>query len=245
MTERYYRKTAAIVGALFIIATATSVATVPFLGSALDGHDFILKISDNENGINMASMLMIILATSLVGIGALMFPVLREQSEGLGMAYVGIRLVEGIFIVLSSVCLLGMLSMGQDYAAGRLDQASSQSVGALLSSIRDWSLMFGTLFFLSLGGLVLNYVLYRSRLVPRWLSAWGLVGGVGILIYGTMGLFGTDTNSFDTASLLAAPIAVQEMVFASWLIIKGFNTPIRAKEKAEMGSEPVNSLSKA
>jgi hypothetical protein len=245
MTERYYRKTAAIVGALFIIATAASLATVPFLGSALDGHDFILKISENENGVMMASMLMIILATSLVGIGALMFPVLRKDFEGLGMAYTGIRFVEGIFIVLSSVCLLGMVTMGQDYAAGRLDQASSQSMGALLISIRDWSLMFGTLFFLSLGGLVLNYVLYRSRLVPRWLSAWGLVGDVGILIYGVMGLFGTDTNVFDIASLLAAPIAVQEMVFASWLIIKGFNTPTRSMDKLQKADESVDALSNA
>ena len=123
------------------------------------------------------------------------------------------------------VCLLGMLSMGQDYAAGHLDEAGSQSMGALLISLRGWSLLFGTLIFLSLGGLALNYILYRSRLVPRWLSAWGLIGDVCILIYGTMGLFGTDTNSFDATTLLAAPIAVQEMVFASWLIIKGFYTP--------------------
>jgi hypothetical protein len=245
MTEKYYRKTAAIVGALFIIATATSLATVPFLGSTLDGHDFILKITDNENGVMMASMLMTILATSVVGIGALMFPVLRKHSEGLGMAYAGIRLVEGIFIVLSSVCLLGMLSMGQDYAAGLLDQASSQSMGTLLISIRDWSLTFGTLFFLSLGGLALNYVLYRSKLVPRWLSGWGLIGDAGILIYGIMGLFGADTNVFDAASLLAAPIAVQEMVFASWLIIKGFKAPISAEEKLEMGNGSVNVSSKA
>jgi hypothetical protein len=237
MTERYYRKTAAIVGALFIIATATSLATVPFLGSALEGQDFILKITNNGNGVMMASMLMTILAISVVGIGALMFPILRKQFEGFGIAYAGIRLVEGIFIVLSSVCLLGMLSMGQDYAAGRLDQASSQSIGALLISIRDWSLMFGTLFFLSLGGLVLNYVLYKSRLVPRWLSTWGLVGGVGILIYGMMGLFGTDTNAFDIASLLAAPIAVQEMVFASWLIIKGFDEPMTAPAMDLDGSQ--------
>jgi hypothetical protein len=138
--------------------------------------------------------------------------------------------VEAIFIIVSSVCLLGMLSMGQDYAAG-LDEAGSQSIGALLISLREWSLLFGTLFFLSLGGLVLNYILYRSRLVPRWLSAWGLIGDVGILIYGTMGLFGTDTNSFDATTLLALPIAVQEMVFASWLIVKGFDTPINVTEK--------------
>ncbi|HEX9907010.1 MAG TPA: DUF4386 domain-containing protein [Thermoplasmata archaeon] len=228
MTERYYRKTAAIVGALFIVATAASLATAPLLGSALDGPDYLLGLPDVENDIMMAAVFETILATSLIGIGALMFPVLRKHVEGLGIAYAGIRLVEAIFIVVGAVCLLGMLSMGQDYAAGRLDEVGSQSMGALLLSLREGSLLFGTLIFLSLGGLALNYVLYRSRLVPRWLSAWGLVGDVGILIYGTMGLFGTDTSSFDATTLLAAPIAVQEMVFASWLIVKGFDTPTNA-----------------
>lgn len=218
-----HRKTAMIVGVLFIIATAASLATAPLLGSALDGPDYLLELPDIENNIMMAAMFETILAISLIGIGALMFPILRRHAEGLGMAYAGIRLVEAIFIVVAAVCLLGMLSMGQDYAAGSLDEAGSQSMGALLISLFEYSLLFGTLIFLSLGALVLNYVLYRSRLVPRWLSAWGLIGGVGILIYGTMGLFGTDTNSVDATTLLAAPIAVQEMVFASWLILKGFN----------------------
>ncbi len=228
MEESYYRKTAAIVGALFIIATATSIAAIPFLGTALDEPDYVLGLPDIENDVVIATMLMTILAISLVGIGALMFPILRKHAEGLGMAYAGIRLVEAIFIIFSTVCLLGMLSMGQDYAAGRLDEASAQSVGALLFALREWSLLFGTLIFLGLGGLTLNYILYRSRLVPRWLSAWGLIGGVGILIYGTIGLFGTETSSFDATTLLAAPIAVQEMVFATWLIVKGFNDPINA-----------------
>jgi len=228
MTEKYYRKTAAIVGALFIIATVASLATALFLGSALDGPDYLLELPDIENNIMMAAMFETILAISLIGIGALMFPILRRHVEGLGMAYAGIRLVEAIFIVVAAVCLLGMLSMGQDYAAGSLDEAGSQSMGALLISLYESSLLFGTLIFLSLGCLALNYVLYRSRLVPRWLSAWGLIGGVGILIYGTMGLFGTDTSSFDATTLLAAPIAVQEMVFASWLILKGFDTPTNA-----------------
>jgi len=225
MTERYFRKTAVIVGALFIIATASSIASIPFLGTDLDAPDYVLGLPDIENDIVIAAMLMTILAISLVGIGALMFPVLRRHAEGLGMAYTGFRVVEAIFIIFSTVSLLGMLSIGQDYAAGQLDEASARSMGALLSTLRDWSLLFGTVIFLGLGCLTLNFLLYRSKLVPRWLSVFGIIGGVGILIYGIMGLFGTETSSFDATTLLAAPIAVQEMVFASWLIIKGFNTP--------------------
>jgi hypothetical protein len=235
MKEGYYRKTAAIVGALFILATVTSLASGVILGSALDGPDYLLNLPEIENEIIMAALFETILAISLVGIGALMFPVLRKQNEGLGMAYAGIRIMEAVFIVVSAVCLLLMLTMGQDYAAGNLVEADSRSLGALLISLRGTSFLFGTLIFLSLGGLALNYILYRSRLVPRWLSAWGLIGGVGILIYGTIGLFGTDTNSFDITTLLAAPIAVQEMVFASWLIIKGFNAPTIAVEKEVEG----------
>ncbi len=236
MTEAYYRKTAVIVGALFIIATATSLASASFLGMDLGGPD-VLKLSGIKNDVMMAAMFETILAISVFGIGALMFPILRKHVEGLGMAYAGIRLIEATFIVVGTVCLLGMLSMGQDYAAGHLDLVGSQSMVALLSSIREWSELFGTLIFLSLGGLVLNYILYRSKLVPRWLSVWGLIGDVGILIYGTMGLFGTPTNSFDATSLLAAPIAVQEMVFASWLIIKGFNEPKDASIRRSVISE--------
>jgi hypothetical protein len=225
MTEKYYRKTAAIVGALFIIATVTSIVSGIFLGTALEGIDYLINLPDIKNDVMMAAMFQTILAISVVGIGALMFPVLRKQVEGLGLAYAGIRIIEGVFIVVGAVCLLLMLTMGQDYAAGSLDEASSRSMGSLLISLYDTSLLFGTLIFLSFGALVLNYLLYRSRLVPRWLSGWGLVGGVGILIYGTLGLFGTSTQAFDATTLLAAPIAVQEMVFASWLIIKGFNIP--------------------
>lgn len=225
MTKGYYRKTAALVGALFIIATATSLASAFLQGAALAGPDYLLKIADVKTNIMLAALLDTILAISVLGIGALMYPVLRKHAAGLANAYAGIRVVEAVFIVAAAACLLGMLSLGQDYAAGRLDVASSRSIGALLSSLRASSLLFGTLLFLSFGALTLNYVLYRSNLLPRWLSAWGLVGGVGILIYGTLGVFGTDTGAFDATALLAAPIAVQEMVFASWLIVKGFTGP--------------------
>jgi hypothetical protein len=59
--------------------------------------------------------------------------------------------------------------------------------------------------------------LYQSKLVPRWLSVWGLVGAALVFLYGMIALFGPDPG------LLAILIALQEMVFAVWLIVKGFN----------------------
>jgi hypothetical protein len=86
--------------------------------------------------------------------------------------------------------------------------------------------VIGTLIFLGLGGLCLNYLLYQSKLVPRWLSGWGLIGAALVLLYGLLSLFGLDPG------FLAAPIAVQEMVFALWLIVKGFTPAAVASESA-------------
>jgi len=232
MTESYYRKTAAIVGMLFIIATATSLASGVLLGNDLNGPDYLLNFHESENNVIFAVIFELALAVSLIGIGSLMFPVLRRQAEGLALGYASIRLLEAAFIVVATVCLLLMLTMGQGYAGGTLNAADSQSMGALLLALREWSFLIGTLIFLGLGALTLNYLLYQGQLVPRWLSAWGLIGGVGILLYGTMGLFGTDTNAFDATSLLAAPLAVQEMVLALWLMVKGFRTPKAANNGA-------------
>lgn len=225
MTGKYYRKTAVLVGALFIIATVTAIAAMVLLGTVFEEPDFLVDLAEIEDKVVVAVILELILAISLIGIGALMFPVFKKHSEGLALGYAAIRLTEAIFIILASVCLLVMLTLSQDHAAGNLDAANSETMGAMLLALREWSFVIGTLVFLGLGAMTLNYLFYLSQLIPRWLAVWGIIGGAGVLIYGVWGLFGLDTGAADASTLLAAPIAVQEMVFASWLIIKGFNTP--------------------
>jgi len=218
------RKTATIVGLLFIIATVTSLISVAFLGSALDGTNFLVGITEYENNVISAAMVELILAISLVAIGSLMFPILKKYDEGLALGYSSVRLIEAVLIIIATISLMLMLSIGKDLSAGTMHAADPQSLGALTMDLREWSFLLGTLIFLGIGALILNYVLYRSRLVPRWLSIWGLIGGVGVIVYGILGFFGTDTNAMDATTLLALPIAVQEMAFAVWLIVKGFNT---------------------
>ncbi len=225
MNGQYYRKTAALVGALFIIATVTAITAMVLLGTAFEEPDFLVDLSEIENTVVVAVLLELVLAASLVGIGALMFPVFKRHGEGLALGYAGIRLTEAIFIIIASVCLLAMLTMGGEYASGDLDATGIEAMGALLMGLREWAFVIGTLVFLGLGALTLNYLFYVSRLIPRWLSVWGLIGGAGVLVYGVFALFGHDISSFSAVSLMAAPIAVEEMVFASYLIIKGFNAP--------------------
>ena len=232
MNGQYYRKTAALVGVLFIIATVTAISAMVLMGTALDEPDFLVDLPEIEDKVVTAVVLELILAISLIGIGALMFPVFKRHGEGLALGYAGIRLMEAIFIIIASVSLLVMLTMGGDYASGTLDVTNNETMGAMLMALREWSFMIGTLVFLGLGALTLNYLFYVSKLIPRWLSIWGLIGGAGIMVYTVFVLFGHDITSFSAVSLLAAPIAVEEMVFAVYLIVKGFNGPVSGSGSA-------------
>jgi hypothetical protein len=116
-----------------------------------------------------------------------------------------------------------MLSVSQDEAIGRAAAADVSVLGATLLALHDWSVLIGTLIFAGLGALTLNDVLYRATLVPRWLSVWGIAGAALLVLYGIIGLFGGGIGMEFPLMLLAMPIAVQEMVFAGWLIVKGFD----------------------
>jgi hypothetical protein len=167
-------------------------------------------------------ILELIAAVSAFGTAVMIFPILKKHVESLALGYVGLRLIENILYVIGAISLLIMLTVSQGYVAGALNASTYQPLGTLLLALYHWPNLIGTLIFAGLGSLTLNYVLYQSKLVPRWLSAWGLIGAALILLYGLIGIFSI-TTGFSTLSVLAFPIFVQEMVFAVWLIVKGFN----------------------
>jgi len=106
------------------------------------------------------------------------------------------------------------------------DASSFQTSGAVLLALNYWAGVVEQ-FPYGLGVLILNYALYQSELVPRWLSVWGLVGGALILAMGLLRLFGYPVI------FLAIPIILNELVLAIWLIVKGFNSSANAFESAK------------
>ncbi len=217
-----HRKTGIIVGLLFIIATVTAILTIFFLGSTLEKPlDFNL-ISSNEIQIVLSVVFWLILAISVMGIGTMMYPILKKYHEGLAISYVVLRLTESVLIIIASISILSLLTLSQQYISGASDISFYKPLGSLLLALQDWSFDIGTLIFLGLGGLPLYYILYQLKLVPRWLSGWGLIGASCVLLYGLLSLFGSADSII--VNLLALPIAVQEMVFAIWIIFKGFSS---------------------
>jgi hypothetical protein len=131
---------------------------------------------------------------------------------------------------------LGQLSV----QAGAATASGFQAPGALLMKAGDMGALGGIVF--CLGALMFYVVLYRSRLVPRWISGWGLAAVVPYLAAEFLALFALLDSTSSSAVLLFLPMAVQEMVLAVWLIAKGFNSSAVASGAAKTAADRLLSV---
>jgi hypothetical protein len=219
------KTTARIVGVLFIAATAAPILTAPFIGFLGGGvlgepvPDYLAKVSANELQVFMGMLIELIWALAVVGIPVMLFPILKRHNEALALGFHGLRFIEAISTIVGSVILLTLLRLSHEYAqAGVLDASYYQTLGTLLLAAREGVFMIGSGLVWSLSALTLNCILYRSKLVPRWISGWGFLGAILSLATYFLQFFGTSLD------ILFLPIALQEMVFAVWLIVKGFSS---------------------
>jgi hypothetical protein len=223
------RKTARIVSVLFIIATVAYSIGISLIDSLMDAPVDLINVSANENQVIIGALLVLIDAVAVVGIGVMMFPVLRKHNEALALGYVAARVVESVLFVVSVITVLTLLTLSQELVqAGASAASHSQALGTVLRAAGDWATLLGLGLAFALSALILNFVLYQSELVPRWLSGWGLVGAA--LVFANYLL---QSFSIDPVEVLFYPIALQEMVFAVWLIVKGFNSSAIVSESAK------------
>jgi hypothetical protein len=233
------RKTAIITGTIFIIATAASLLGNALTGSIVGAPDYLVQIAANKNLVLVGALLAFVAAAGSVGIAISLYPVLRKHNEGIALGSVGFRLIEGVFYLVSVLGLFSLLALGQKYA-GAVPQAAPaiQVLGDLILAVRVWAgFVLGVIAF-CLGAGMYYYVLYRSRLIPRWLSAWGLGGLALVFSMALLIAFGERISGpSGMLVLLAVPIALQEMVLAVWLIVKGFDQSEIASLSAKTGLE--------
>ncbi len=218
-----YKKTAIIAGILFIIATAAALLSTSFL-AAVDASNYLTAVSAQGNRVTAGALLAFIAAAASAGIAISLYPVLRKYNEGLSLGAVGFRLIEAVFYIVGVIGLLLLLSLSREFVqAGAPDVPYYQTLGALVLAGYHWSGNVGSLLAFCLGALMYYYIFYQTKLVPRWLAGWGIIGAVMCMVAGLLVMFRVIGPMSTPQVILALPIAVQEMVLAVWLIFKGFN----------------------
>lgn len=216
------RRIAIAVGVLFIIATAAGAGQFPFLTS-LNGPDYLVDMSSHGNKIMTAVLLDLIMIGCVLAIPVVIYPVLRRHSELMARGYVVARTFEGIALTIGVFSMIGLLTLSRNYAIGGVNAPHYETLGILLRATSDWALLIGGQVILSLTALIVNVAMVRFRLVPRFLSLWGLIAVPLMLASGLVVMFGLADFSSTLTTVLIVPLAVQEMAFALWLIVRGFN----------------------
>jgi len=233
------RRAARIVGALFITATVAGFASAAFLGPILEAPDDLAKVSANENQIIIGALLALIMGVAVVSITFVMFPIFKKHNEALALGYVVFRVLEAVTFFAAATGWVLLVALSQVFVkAGAPDVSYFQTLGTLLIKAGDWGHVPTNIVW-GLGALVFYYLLYQSKLIPRWLSGWGLIGGV--LILADAGFLAMSGHSGFSAIpiILNLPIAVNEMFLAVWLIVKGFNSSAIASGSAKIDTNKV------
>lgn len=218
-----HQTTARLVGILFIMATVPFSISVMILQPVLDSSDFLVQISLEQDRVSIGVILELVNHIAIVCIAVLLYPILKTFSERLALGYVVARSVESVLFVIATMHLLTLIFVSQEFAAvGPSGAVHVQDLGSILVAGHDWDRAPLAFIAFSIGAIILNYSLYRTKLVPRWVSIWGLLATASILAARVMLLLGVDLSP-STVAMLDGPIFLQEMVFAVWLIVKGFD----------------------
>jgi hypothetical protein len=221
------RKTAVIVGILFIIGTVSGILSGVVTAPIRAGSTFPLNISASETQWIIGTLLVLLMGLSLAMMPVMLYPIFKKHNEVLALGAVLFRgAIEAISYTVMVISMLLMLTVSEIYGkTGAADASHLQTLGSMLTASKDWTEMWGALVF-SIGALMIYALFYQTRLVPRWLSGWGFIGAVLYFVANLVSMFGPLHIAPSISSgigLLLIPTAIQEMVFAVWLIVKGFN----------------------
>jgi hypothetical protein len=225
------RRTALVVGVLFVITYITSIAAkFAFYPPLFAEAEYVLG-PGADTRVLWGAFNEVILILANIGAAVALFPVLKRQHEGLALGYVTARVMESVFIAVGVLSVLTIVTLRQDLGGAEgADAAALSAVGHAFVALQEWTFQLGPGFVVGVGnGLILGYLMYRSGLVPRGMAWLGLVGGPLICLSGAAVILGIIEAGSAWQLVATVPEFVWELSLGIYLIVKGFKpSPITA-----------------
>jgi hypothetical protein len=217
---RSQRKTARLVGMLFIIQLMVAIISYSvILEPILYRTDFLNELATRSTGVTMAMLLDLICGVAVFGIAILLYPILKVFSERVALFYAGQRLTELVGFMVGGFLLMTLLKIGHDIPGTSGTQATQlESIAVYLRQARG-QLQNISLLIYCLGAWSFYGLLYYSKLVPRFISAWGFLAAILLFAEIMSNVFGSSLGGM----LIMMPMGLNEIFLGIWLIVKGFN----------------------
>src|SRR5213080_1524279 len=215
----HYRRTAVLVGALFLLSTATFIVSNVLMTPILGSHNLLAAVADHSQLMIAAVLIALIEGTATAGLAVALYPLLKRQHPALALGYAGMRIAE-LAIAAVGFGLGGLLLV--TLSATAANGANSETLGTLLVALRPWTLML-VYVYTAIGGLMLSYMLLRTRLVPRGLSVLGLIGYSALLLAAVLDMLGLIDLVAGVGLVWLVPGGLFELLLPIWLFVRGFN----------------------
>jgi len=209
-----------MVGVLFLVQmTAASISHSVLLSPLLKGPDFLIKVSANSTTVTMAMLLDLLCGAAVFGISVLLYPLLKKFNESIALWYVGLRLNEWVCVMISGILLMTLISVGKSYVqAHTSEQGYLLTLGTFLLKARGITKVL-MLFGFCMSAVLFYYILYSSKLLPRFIVLWGFIGIAFLLVEVVSNIFGKSLGGI----ILMLPMGLNEIFLGIWLITKGFD----------------------
>ncbi|WP_415854534.1 DUF4386 domain-containing protein [Sinomonas sp. G460-2] len=229
------RRSAIVIGALYLTTHVTSVAGLALYGPVLTSTAYADYLAGpGASGRALAGgFLEVVLSLAIVGTGVAFFPVIKRVNEGMALGYAGLRTLEAAIIAVGVTPLVAAVSLVQ--SGGVQDAALIQA----LAGVHNWTFLIGPSFVCGVNTVVLAAVLLRSGLVPRFIPLLGLAGGPLVFASGLAQMFGLLPQASPIAALAAIPVFAWEVSLALFLVIRGFREPAAGQERAAAAAPAV------
>ncbi|MGI5241631.1 DUF4386 domain-containing protein [Dactylosporangium sp. CA-139066] len=224
------RKTALLGGVFYLVTFAASFPALFLLGPILDDPRYILS-AGADGRVTLGAVLDIVNALACVGTAVSLFPVVRRQDEATALGFVTSRVLEAATIMIGVIALLAVISLRQDlHTATGAEADALVGTGRALVTVRNWTFLLGPSLMASLNALLLGSLMYRSRLVPRFIPTMGLIGGPLLLLSTIAVLFGAFDQVSPISAVATLPVAAWELSVGVYLTFKGFrpSSPVLA-----------------
>ncbi len=224
------KKIAITIGVLFLIALVFNIIASVLMDPVISVSGYLKNIYPNKNVIIIGNLLNVICAIAMIFIPIALFPIGKKVNNNLAIGYVVFRFLEGVLQIYIAIKLLNLISLSNLYInTGARNFLLFQSIGDTIQSEIQWAEIIYIIIYIC-GAMAFYPLLYKSKLVPRFLSVWGISAVVLLLTGDILGMFGL--GIFSKMPLMkgmiyfAPPVALNELVLSIWLIAKGFNTAL-------------------
>ena len=210
-----------ISGVLIILGIVVGILSIV---PSIEGGNYLEEVYPKKNQVLTGAIFQFLLVPIYIGFALVLYRVVRDYNKSLSIGFVGFRFIAGTFQLIGVIILPMFILLSQKYLADTNSGLMGyETTGEMLKLFRNLTNHLGVMLANGLGNLILYYIFFKGKYIPKWLSLWGIVGNTLIIIAGFFLLFQFIEVVSTEYGVMTMPLVFQEVVLAIWLIIKGLN----------------------